>query len=88
MSKLDVIRAWKDKEYRNSLSQDEQALLPENPAGRIELDSTELEEVNGGTTPIISAVTAVTGALTAVSYAVCASYLGGGSCSWAGIGCS
>lgn len=33
MSKLDVIRAWKDEEYRAGLSKEQLALLPENPAG-------------------------------------------------------
>ncbi len=47
MSKLDVIRAWKDKDYRNSLSQEEQALLPANPSGEIELSMDELAQVDG-----------------------------------------
>ena len=36
MSNLDVIRAWKDEEYRLSLGADELALLPDHPAGLIE----------------------------------------------------
>ena len=48
MSKLDIIRAWKDETYRNSLSSDEQAQLPENPAGTIELTETELKGIEGG----------------------------------------
>jgi mersacidin/lichenicidin family type 2 lantibiotic len=43
-----IIRAWKDPEYRQSLSQEEQALLPENPAGAIELTDEELDMVAGG----------------------------------------
>lgn len=46
MSHLDVIRAWKDEEYRLSLSEAEQALLPENPAGLIELADADLVDVS------------------------------------------
>ena len=48
MSNFDVIRAWKDEEYRLSLSDDEQALLPVNPAGSIELSDELLDQVAGG----------------------------------------
>ncbi len=48
MSKLDVIRAWKDEEYRSSLTEEERKLLPEHPAGLIELGDAELQEVGGG----------------------------------------
>lgn len=44
---IDIIRAWKDRSYRDSLSAEEQALLPENPVGQIELTDEELKEVNG-----------------------------------------
>ena len=37
MSNLDVIRAWKDEEYRGSLNDDQLAMLPHNPAGLVEL---------------------------------------------------
>ncbi|HZO72305.1 MAG TPA: mersacidin/lichenicidin family type 2 lantibiotic [Ktedonobacteraceae bacterium] len=47
MSELDVIRAWKDRAYRNSLSADELAQLPEHPAGAIELTDDELTRVDG-----------------------------------------
>lgn len=53
MKNIDVIRAWKNEEYRRSLSQAEQALLPAHPAGLIELSGADLESVGGGTwTPI------------------------------------
>jgi mersacidin/lichenicidin family type 2 lantibiotic len=48
MPRLNVIRAWKDVAYRLSLSAAEQALLPDNPAGAIELTETELDGVLGG----------------------------------------
>lgn len=47
MSKVDIIRAWRDEEYRASLSPEEQALVPEHPAGAIELDETDLQQVAG-----------------------------------------
>jgi mersacidin/lichenicidin family type 2 lantibiotic len=47
MSKIDVIRAWKDEEYLASLSDAERAMLPENPAGYFELTDVELESVAG-----------------------------------------
>jgi len=50
MSKLDVIRAWKDEEYFNRLSESERSLLPANPAGIVELSDRDLTEAEGGTT--------------------------------------
>jgi mersacidin/lichenicidin family type 2 lantibiotic len=43
-----VIRAWKDEEYRASLTEQERALLPEHPAGINELSDAELEQLAGG----------------------------------------
>ena len=43
-----IIRAWKDPEYRLNLSEEEQAQLPENPAGAIELTDDELDMATGG----------------------------------------
>jgi mersacidin/lichenicidin family type 2 lantibiotic len=48
MSKCNVIRAWKDPAYRNSLSQAERAALPANPAGAIEISDVDLGKVAGG----------------------------------------
>jgi mersacidin/lichenicidin family type 2 lantibiotic len=48
MSKLDIIRAWKDEEYRNSLSPAQRASLPANPAGLSELNHDAMASVNGG----------------------------------------
>jgi len=53
MAHPDIIRAWKDEAYRLSLSAAEQALVPDNPAGRIELTDTELDAVAGGLPPSI-----------------------------------
>ena len=32
---MDIIRAWKDEEYRLSLTEEQRALLPDNPAGTL-----------------------------------------------------
>jgi len=48
MSKVDIVRAWKDAEYRASLSETERAMVPANPAGMVELTDEELEGVAGG----------------------------------------
>ena len=36
MSINKIVRSWEDPEYRHSLSAEERAALPENPAGGIE----------------------------------------------------
>lgn len=43
----EIVRAWKDETYRQNLSVEEQAMLPENPAGGFELTDAELEAVYG-----------------------------------------
>jgi mersacidin/lichenicidin family type 2 lantibiotic len=48
MSSEKIIRAWKDLEYRLSLSEAERAQLPGHPAGLIELTEKELNPVVGG----------------------------------------
>jgi len=49
-SKDMIIRAWKDPEYRTSLSAEERAALPESPAGQsvAELGEAELGVAVGG----------------------------------------
>lgn len=47
MSKQDIIRAWKDEEYRNRLGTAELRALPENPAGMVELTDIEMEAAAG-----------------------------------------
>lgn len=42
-----VVRAWKDETYRQSLSVEQLAVLPANPAGEIELTDVELEAISG-----------------------------------------
>jgi mersacidin/lichenicidin family type 2 lantibiotic len=42
-----LVQAWKDETYRQSLSVEEQAVLPANPVGEIELTEVELEALSG-----------------------------------------
>ena len=48
MSVEQIIRAWKDEDFRHSLSAAERALLPEHPAGLIDLTAAELDALSGG----------------------------------------
>jgi len=45
---VDIGRAWKDPEYRKTLTPEELASLPPNPAGDSVLDAEELEKIAGG----------------------------------------
>ncbi len=45
-----VIQAWKNEDYRSSLSAEQGAMLPDNPAGMIELSDADLSAVSGGAT--------------------------------------
>jgi mersacidin/lichenicidin family type 2 lantibiotic len=50
MMKDTIIQAWKDPEFRASLSAEERAMLPESPVGRslTELEPEELASAVGG----------------------------------------
>lgn len=45
---VDIARAWKDEEYRNSLTPQQLAQLPPNPAGEVEMSDEDLDNVSGG----------------------------------------
>ncbi len=51
MSSKNIVRAWKDPGYRDSLTAAERAALPANPAGAIELSDADLGKVAGGYLP-------------------------------------
>ena len=51
MSKENIIRAWKDKDFRSSLSEEQRALLPQHPAGMVELTDAQLGNAAGGKPP-------------------------------------
>jgi mersacidin/lichenicidin family type 2 lantibiotic len=44
----EIIRAWKDKQFRESLSEEQRSQLPANPAGLVEIDDAQLVQVAGG----------------------------------------
>lgn len=48
MSNNDIIHAWKDEDYRNSLSAEQRSQLPENPSGLIELPNELTQTLAGG----------------------------------------
>lgn len=43
MSQIDIVRAWKDEDYYNSLTAEQRAQIPTNPAGTIALDDSLLQ---------------------------------------------
>lgn len=46
--KFDVVRAWKDETYRQTLRKEDLTALPPHPSGELELADDELEQVFGG----------------------------------------
>jgi mersacidin/lichenicidin family type 2 lantibiotic len=48
MSHENIIRAWKDENFRNSLSETERVQLPDHPVGSVELTDTDLKAAAGG----------------------------------------
>ncbi len=55
MSQQDIIKAWKDEDYRSGLSEEARAALPANPAGLLELTDEALDDLmaSGGATGTI-----------------------------------
>jgi len=46
---IDIVRAWKDLKYRGTLTREELASLPPNPAGgSLELTDEDLSRIAGG----------------------------------------
>ena len=79
MSEYDIIRAWKDEDYLESLSEEQRSQLPENPAGIVEMSDEEMEVVAGGDVIIVSANTfdCVDSGFLPIN---CVSNVGGNSC--------
>ena len=44
----DIIRAWKDASFRESLNEEQQANLPDSPVGMVELGEEGLTQAAGG----------------------------------------
>jgi mersacidin/lichenicidin family type 2 lantibiotic len=47
MKTSEVIRAWKDAAYRETLSEEDRSLVPQNPAGLVELTDEQLKQASG-----------------------------------------
>ena|SRR5947209_19182752 len=76
MAKLNIIRAWKDEDYRLGLSDEERSQMPSNPAGAIDLSDTELDYVAGASTETLLTV----GCCSGLTASTC-------TCTW-GISCT
>ncbi len=47
----EMVRAWKDEQYRNSLTEEQRKYAGERyPSGEVELSDEELEQLAGGRT--------------------------------------
>ncbi len=46
--KFDIVRAWKDEAYRQTLTPEQLSTLPTNPAGEVEMSDSDLETISGG----------------------------------------
>ena len=56
MRNEDIIRAWKDQDFHNSLPDETLAHLPTHPAGLIEINNEDLEVVAGGDPTTLSVI--------------------------------
>ena len=48
MEKREIVKAWKNAEYRETLSASEQEMLPDHPCGVVDLNDDDLTAVAGG----------------------------------------
>jgi mersacidin/lichenicidin family type 2 lantibiotic len=55
-----IVKSWKDEDYMSTLGAAEQALLPENPVGLMELSDEELLGINGATPINLTTVIEIT----------------------------
>jgi mersacidin/lichenicidin family type 2 lantibiotic len=47
MKKADIIRYWKDQDYRNNINKHEDVMFPEHPASAFTLSDNDLRSVGG-----------------------------------------
>jgi mersacidin/lichenicidin family type 2 lantibiotic len=93
MDPKDVVRAWKDPEYRSSLDADERSAMPSHPSGLMELDDADLMTASGGTTLVwtscpcatIASVTTVTNNISC--WGSCDNSVSDGTCDLWSLGC-
>lgn len=82
MDVKNIARAWRSSEFRESLSPEALANLPESPVGEIELNDDELNEALGG-----SIIDTIVESAIEVTIHVCASAAEGGTCDAFSWGC-
>lgn len=81
MDNKQIIRAWKDHEYRQSLGESERRLLPEHPSGLVDLSDESLGKVGGYTVgPVCTAISVVTAVTAFFSCAPVCNETVGGTC--------
>ena len=44
MPTIEIVKAWKDEEYRDTLTAEQREELPQHPAGVIEFEPPQLED--------------------------------------------
>ena len=81
-----IVRAWKDEDYRLSLTEVERSLLPEHPAGIVELPDDMLDDVGGAATTVVSPIQSPTLSIICTAD-VMRSLDRGGSCACGTLGC-
>lgn len=79
---MDTVRAWKDVDYRESLSDEELAAVPNHPGGLVSLDLGELSAFAGGAKTGNWVCWTIT-----VSLEVCTDHSWCGTCSVVSVGC-
>ena len=78
-----IVHAWRDGEFRDSLNPETLANLPDSPVGEIELNDSDLGQVVGESVSVNLTIAVTVG----VSAVLCASYFNGGSCEVDTSGC-
>jgi mersacidin/lichenicidin family type 2 lantibiotic len=85
MNRDQIIRAWKDEDYRSSLGPAELSALPENPAGLVELSEDEVARAHGNEENPTFLLPTLCMLLCAISYFYSKSE--GGTCALNTLGC-
>jgi mersacidin/lichenicidin family type 2 lantibiotic len=87
MSPRKIIRAWKDEDYRLGLNSQDRTLLPDNPAGIMELSDDELRLANGGTTTAACTIALTVGVTVLASCSINCDTVFNGTCKAWSVGC-
>lgn len=93
MTQSTVVRAWKDPFFREGLSGEESANLPDNPVGLVELPEELLDQVAGrqfgapNLTPMCTTLACLGTLSTTISCLGCETSIWHGTCHASSIGC-